>query len=104
MFLKHKGGIRMTHTELLRKRQQMLKEQICSNLDILVGTVGKSPAMKYHNLTIKDGGKTVSRYVRKGLVPKVKVMTQRYQKVYKLIIELSSVNWELLKRESTSID
>jgi len=94
----------MTSTELLRKRQKMLKEQICSNLDILVGTVGKSPAMKYHNLTIKQGGKTVSRYVRKGLVPKVKTMTQRYQQVYKLIVELSSVNWELLKLESTSID
>ena len=89
----------MTSTELLRKRQQKLKEQICSNLDILVGSVGKSPAMKYHNLTIKRGGKTVSRYVRKGLVPKVKTMTQRYQKVYKLIVELSGVNWELLKLE-----
>ena len=61
----------MTSTELLRKRQKMLKEQICSNLDILIGTVGKSPAMKYHNLTTKQAGKTVSRYVRKGLVPKV---------------------------------
>lgn len=94
----------MTRTELLRKKQLMLKEQIWSNLDILVGTVGKSPAMQYHNLTIKQGGKTVSRYVRKGLVPKVKVMTQRYLKVYKLILELSSVNWELLKLESTSIE
>ena len=94
----------MTRTELLRKRQQMLKEQICSNLDMLVGSVGKSPAMQYHNLTIKHGGKTVSRYVRKGLVPKVKIMTQRYRKVYKLILELSRVNWELLKLESTSIE
>jgi hypothetical protein len=40
----------MMRTELLRKRQQMLKEQICSNLDMLVGSVGKSPAMQYHNL------------------------------------------------------
>ena len=42
----------MMRTELLRKRQQMLKEQICS----------------------------------------------------KLILELSRVNWELLKLESTSIE
>ena len=94
----------MTSTELLRKRQKMLKEQICSNLDILVGTVSKSPAMRNHNLTTKQGGKTVSRYVRQGLVPKAKVMTQRYQEVYKLMLELSAVNWELLKLETTSLE
>ena len=82
----------------------MLKEQISSNLDILVGTVGKSPAMRNHNLTTKQGGKTVSRYVRQGLVPKAKVMTQRYQEVCNLMLELSAVNWELLKLEATSFE
>jgi len=94
----------MTRKELLKNRQQMLKDQICNNLDLLVGSVGKSPAMKYYNLTTKRGGKTVSRYVRNGLVPKVKTMTYRYQKVYSLILKLSRVNWELLKLESTAVE
>jgi hypothetical protein len=88
----------------LQQRQLLLKEQISCNLDILVGTVGKSPAMRNYNLTTKQDGKTVSRYVRQGLVPKVKVMTKRYQEVYKLMLELSAVNWELLKLEATSIE
>jgi len=90
----------MKRVDLLKKRQAMLKEQICENLDMLVGTVGRSPAMKYHNLTTKIDGKTVSRYVRKGLVPKVTKMTQRNKKVRMLILRLSKVNWELLKLES----
>jgi hypothetical protein len=90
----------MKKVDLLKKRQAMLKEQICDNLDLLIGSVGRSPAMKYHNLTTKVGGKTVSRYVRKGLVPKVKKMTQRHKKVRSLIFKLSKVNWELLKLES----
>lgn len=94
----------MTTKKQLQKRQLLLKEQICGNLEILVGTVGKSPAMRNHNLTTKQGGKTVSRYVRQGLVPKAKVMTQRYQEVYKLMLELSAVNWELLKLETTSFE
>ena len=62
----------MARIELLKKRRSMLKEQICNNLDLLVGSVCKSPAMKYHNLTTKFNGKTVSKYVRKGHVPKAK--------------------------------
>jgi len=41
-----------------------------------------------------------TRYVRKGLVPKVKKMTERHKKVRTLIQKLSKVNWELLKLES----
>jgi hypothetical protein len=78
----------------------MLKEQICDNLDLLVGTVGRSPAMKYHNLTTKIDGKTASKYVRKGLVPKAQKMTLRHKKVRSFILQLSTVNWELLKLES----
>lgn len=62
----------MERIDLLRQQQRMLKEQICSNLDLLLGTVVRSPAMMYHSLTTKVDGKTVTRYVRKGLVPKVK--------------------------------
>lgn len=90
----------MKRIDRLKQRQAMLKEQICENLDILIGTVGRSPAMKYHNLTTKIDGKTVTRYVRKGLVPKVKKMTDRNKRVHALIQQLSKVNWELLKLES----
>ena len=78
----------------------MLKKQICSNLDLLVGSVVRSPAMMYHSLTTKVEGKTVTRYVRKGLVPKVKKMADRNKRVRTLIQKLSNVNWELLKLES----
>jgi len=90
----------MRRIDLLRKRQAMLKEQISNNLDLLMGTVVRSPAMMYHNLTTKIEGKTVTRYVRKGLVPKVKKMTERHKNVRLLIQKLSKVNWELLKLES----
>ena len=90
----------MRRIDLLRKRQTMLKEQISKNLDLLMGSVVRSPAMMYHSLTTKVDGKTVTRYVRKGLVPKVKKMTERHKNVRLLILKLSKVNWELLKLES----
>jgi len=90
----------MRRIDLLRKRQAMLKEQVSNNLDLLMGTVVRSPAMMYHSLTTKVEGKTVTRYVRKGLVPKVKKMTGRHKNVRILIQKLSKVNWELLKMES----
>lgn len=90
----------MKKLEILKKRQIQLKEQICQNLDFIIGTVGKSPAMKYHSLTTKIEGKTVSKYIRKGLVPKVKKMTQNYQALRGLILKSSKVNWEVLIEES----
>jgi hypothetical protein len=90
----------MKRIDLLKNQRTMLKEQICNNLDLLLGTVVRSPAMMYHSLTTKVDGKTVTRYVRKGLVPKVKKMTERHKKVRTLIQKLSKVNWELLKLES----
>ena len=90
----------MTKEDLLRRQRDKLKEQITNNLDLLIGSIGKSPAMKYHNLTTKVKGKTVSKYVRKGLVPKVKTMTQRSKRIQSLLTKLSKVNWELLKLES----
>jgi len=90
----------MKKIDLLKKRQATLKEQICENLDLIIGSVVRSPAMMYHSLTTKTEGKTVTRYIRKGLVPKVKVMTERHKKVRVLIQKLSNVNWELLKLES----
>ena len=90
----------MKKIDLMKKQQDMLKQQICSNLDLLVGSVVRSPAMMYHSLTTKIEGKTVTRYVRKGLVPKVKKMADRNKRVRTLIQKLSNVNWELLKLES----
>ena len=90
----------MKKLDFLRKQQTMLREQICDNLELLVGSVVRSPAMMYHSLTTKVEGKTVTRYVRKGLVPKVKKMTDRHKRVRILIQKLSSVNWKLLKLES----
>jgi len=90
----------MKRIDMLRNRQASLKEQISNNFDLLIGSVVRSPAMMYHSLTTKVDGKTVNRYVRKGLVPKVKKMTERNKKVRTLIQKLSKVNWELLKMES----
>jgi len=90
----------MKKIDFLKKQQDMLKQQICTNLDLLVGSVVRSPAMMYHSLTTKVEGKTVTRYVRKGLVPKVKKMADRNKRVRTLIQKLSNVNWELLKLES----
>ena len=63
----------MRRIDLLRKRQVLIKEQINNNLDLLMGTVVRAPSMMYHSLTTKIEGKTVTRYVRKGLVLKVKI-------------------------------
>lgn len=90
----------MKRIDQLRKQQELLKEQICNNLDLLVGSVVRSPAMLYHSLTTKVDGKTTTKYVRKGLVPKVKKMTKRNKEVRSLMQKLSTVNWELLKLES----
>jgi len=90
----------MKKINLLKKQQAMLKEQISKNLDLIVGSVVRSPAMMYHSLTTKVDGKTVTRYIRKGLVPRVKKMTDRHKRVRSLIQKLSKVNWELLKLDS----
>ena len=90
----------MKRVDILKRQQETLKRQIYYNLDLLMGSVVRSPAMMYHSLTTKVDGKTATRYVRKGLVPQVKKMTGRHKRVRKLIQKLSNVNWELLKLES----
>lgn len=86
--------------ERLKARKTELKTQICENLDLLMGTINRSPAMVNYGLTTKVNGKTVSRYVRKAWVPKVKKMVDRHKRVREMIKELSDINWELLKLES----
>lgn len=88
------------HLDILKRRQASLKKQISDNLDLLIGSVARSPTMRYYNLTTKIEGKTVTRYLRKGLVPTAKRMTNRHKKVRTLMQQLSTVNWEILKLES----
>jgi hypothetical protein len=91
----------MKRTELLRKQQTRLKDDIVAMLDnFLIGTVAKSPSMSGHNLTTKVDGKTVTLYVRKDIAPMATEMSLRYKKLWALIQKLSKVNWELLKETS----
>jgi len=91
----------MTRTDILKKRQEKLKEEILVMLDsFLIGSIGKSPSMTGHNLTTKVNGKTVTLYVRKAIVPKASEMSKRYNRLWSLIQKLSKVNWELLNIEN----
>jgi len=91
----------MKRTEMLRRRQALLKEEIAASLDLLIGSVTtKGPARTGYNLTAKVAGKTTTRYIRKSLVPTVREMTKRHNKVRALIRRLSETNWELLNREA----
>jgi hypothetical protein len=87
--------------DILKRRQARLKEDITSMLDsFLIGTVAKSPSMTGHSLTTKVGGKTVTLYARKGIVPKALEMGRRYKRLWALIQALSKVNWEILNLEN----
>ena len=88
----------MRSREVLEQRQALLKQQIAANLDLLIGTLAKSPAMRGHNLTTKRQGKTVTWYVRKDLRRQVQIMTARSQRVRRLLPQLSQVNWQLLQQ------
>lgn len=91
----------MSRSDVLKKRQTRLREEIASMLDgFLIGTVAKSPSMSGHNLTTKVEGKTVTIYVRKGIVLKALEMSRRYRKLWSLIQKLSKVNWEILNQEN----
>jgi hypothetical protein len=91
----------MKRIDLLKNRQDKLKEEIYAMLDsFLIGSIGKSPSMSGHNLTTKENGKTVTLYVRKAILPKASEMSKRYNRLWALLQRLSKVNWELLKIES----
>ncbi len=83
----------MSRADILKKRQDRLREDIASMLDsFLIGTVSKSPSMTGHSLTTKVEGKTITLYVRKDIVPKALEMGRRYQRLWVLIQALSEVN------------
>jgi len=84
----------------LLQRQAQLKTQIAGHLDILIGSVVKSPSMSGYCLTDKVHGKTVTRYVRKSVATEAIQMTRRTQKLWKLLRKLSGINWDILKQKS----
>jgi hypothetical protein len=90
----------MPTTDALKKKREKLKREISGDLEILAGSLGKSPAMAGYSLTTKKEGKTVTLYVRKDLAPKVQAMTERHKKVKALLLELCQVNWDLLRMEN----
>jgi hypothetical protein len=91
----------MQRIDILKKQRDRLKEDIDAHLDsFLIGTIAKSPSMTGHGLTTKVKGKTVSLYVRKGIVRKAEEMTTRYKTLGLLLQKLSKINWEILKAES----
>ncbi|NLF39180.1 hypothetical protein GX586_07030, partial [bacterium] len=90
----------MTSLERLLKRQAALKRAINAHLDLLIGTVNKTPAQSGWYLTAKVDGKSVTRYVRASIRTQAKKMTRNHTKVRELLRRLSQVNWELLVKES----
>ena len=92
----------MKRIDLLKKQQARLREDIAAMLDsFLIGSVAKSPSMSGYNLTTKVKGKTVTLYVRRGIVAKAVAMSGRYKKLWSLMQKLSKVNWEILRMEQT---
>lgn len=89
----------MRKAESLRRQQQAIKNEIAENLDLLAGSIAKSPSMSGHSLTTKREGKTVTVYVKKEILQRAQTMTERHRKVKELILRLSKINWELLHLE-----
>ncbi len=84
-------------SELLRFRQEQLQRQINASLHLLQGSLHKNPSQRGYHLTLKVDQKTVTKYVRKELVPLVRAMTRNHLKVRKLLQRLSEANWRLLQ-------
>jgi hypothetical protein len=83
--------------ELLRFRQEQLKRQINDALELLQGSLHKTPSQRGYHLTTKVDQKTVTKYVPRDLAPQVRAMTANHLKVRKLLLRLSETNWRLLQ-------
>ena len=55
-------------------RQEQLLRQINATLDLLQGSLHKNPSQRGYHLTTKVEQKTVTKYVRQELVPRVRAM------------------------------
>lgn len=83
--------------EALEFRRQQIQRQIVAALDLLEGFIYKSPCMRGYHLAHRMGGRRVTKYVRKRLVPQTRAMIQNRQRVEQLLSQLSEVNWRLLQ-------
>ena len=92
----------MKQLELIELRRQKLKAQIATHLDLLIGSVHKAPSQSGYHLTAKQEGKSVTKYVRKDLVPLALEMTQNHLQIRKLLLELSALNWRWLQLQDKS--
>ena len=82
---------------VLQFRREQLQRQINQALELLQGSLHKNPSQRGYHLTTKVDQKTLTKYVRKELVPQVRAMTRNHLKVRKLIQRLSEANWRLLQ-------
>jgi hypothetical protein len=83
--------------DLLLFRKEQLVRQLTDSLNLLQGSLHKNPSQRGYHLTTKVDQKTVTKYVRKDLVPQVRAMAANHLKVRKLLVRLSEVNWRLLQ-------
>lgn len=90
----------MSAQQKLLKRQRDLKKKISASLDLLMGSVVKSPTQSGYYLTDKVEGKTVTRYLRKSIRREAQDMTKNHRKVRTLLRQISAINFELLKRKA----
>jgi hypothetical protein len=97
-----KGAIMPAIMTLQRKRKRLTR-QIEDHLDFLVGSVS-TKGLKYeaYNLTSKVDGVTRTRHIPKDMLPLVRRLTKRHQKLKDLIRELGETNW-LLVREGVDL-
>ena len=91
----------MTQLELMEIRRQKLKDQISDRLDLLIGSIHKTPSQRGFHLTAKVEGKSATKYVRKELVPLAKEMTRNHLRVRKLLRQLSALNWRWLQLQKS---
>lgn len=87
----------MSGTYSLMAKRDRLTRQVTDHLDFLVGSVS-TKGLKYpaYNLTTKVKGKTVTRHIPKDLLPVVRRMSARHQKLKRILQDLADVNWKLL--------
>lgn len=83
--------------QILQLRQEQLQRQVGLCLDLLQGSLHQNPSQRGYHLTTKVNQKTVTKYVRKELVPQVRAMTRNHLQLRKLLQRLSDTNWRLLQ-------
>lgn len=93
----------MASVAVLMKKRDRLVRQVQDNLDFLIGSVS-TKGLKYeaYNLTTKVDGKTRSQHIPVDMVPLVRRLTKRHQRLKELIKDLGETNW-LLVREGVDL-